>query len=216
MAELTGPDADLVMRRFGIEPGGNAPNDPQGEFVGKNLLYLAQSVEEIAGGTGRSASEVAEALDRARAALFEARTRRPRPQLDDKVLTAWNGLMIAAFARAARVLPARRGGPDATSAGAAHLAAARGAARFLQGSMWDARTGTLRRRFRAGDAAIPAYAEDYAFLILGLIELFQSDRRRSGWSGRWRCSGARTSCSGTRERAAGSARPARMPRCSSG
>jgi uncharacterized protein YyaL (SSP411 family) len=96
--------------------------------------------------------------------LLTVRSRRPRPQLDDKVLTAWNGLMIAAFARAGRVL---EGGRD-------YLADAQAAASFVRQHLWNAGTDTLLRRYRDGDAAVEAYAEDYAYLIFGLLELFQA------------------------------------------
>jgi uncharacterized protein YyaL (SSP411 family) len=163
IGDALGPDAEVFRLRFGILPDGNAPFDPQGEFTHKNLLYTAGSIEEIASATGRSPIDVGAALARARAALFEIRNRRPRPHLDDKVLTAWNGLMIAAFARAARVLPD----------GGRYLAAASRAASFIRARMWDGRT--LLRRYRQGDAAISGYAEDYAYLVFGLIELFQAD-----------------------------------------
>ena len=101
---LLGEDAAIVRRRFGIEDGGNALADPQGEFTGQNILYVAQSLEDVAARSGRTAEEVMAALGRARELLFDVRERRPRPHLDDKVIAAWNGLMIAAFARAARVL----------------------------------------------------------------------------------------------------------------
>jgi uncharacterized protein YyaL (SSP411 family) len=100
--------------------------------------------------------------------LFAARAQRPRPHLDDKVLTAWNGLTIGAFARAARVLP------DSASAGA-YLAAAQRAAAFIRTTMWDRDRRVLLRRYRKGEAGIDAYAEDYAFLIAGLLDLFQAD-----------------------------------------
>src|SRR5687768_15488596 len=99
---LLGDDAGIAKMRFGIEAGGNAPQDPQGEFTGKNLLYTAQSIDDISKRSGKSTGEILAALGRSRKALFDARERRPRPHLDDKILTAWNGLMIAAFARAAR------------------------------------------------------------------------------------------------------------------
>ncbi len=165
---LLGADADIVRKRFGIEPDGNAPADPQEEFTGQNLLYTARSIDEVAAESGRDAADVVAALGRARQILFDARAKRPRPHLDDKVLTSWNGMMIAAFARAARVLPER---PQA----AAWLATARGAAQFIFDRLWDASTGTLLRRYRDGDASIEGYAEDYASLIWGLLELFQAD-----------------------------------------
>jgi uncharacterized protein len=165
---LLGDDAPFVKRRFGIEPDGNAPQDPQGEFVGRNLLYVAQSIEDIAARTGRSVEDVAAIIERARPLLFAAREKRPRPHLDDKILTAWNGLMIAAFARAARVLVA---GERAAS----YLQAAQRAASFVRATLWREQDGRLLRRFRDGDAAIDGYAEDYAYLIWGLLELFQAD-----------------------------------------
>ncbi len=100
--------------------------------------------------------------------LFDARQQRPRPYLDDKVLTSWNGMMIAAFARAARTLPDR---PQAAD----WLATAQRAAGFIRSRLWNAGTRTLLRRYRDGDASIDGYAEDYACLIWGLLELFQAD-----------------------------------------
>ena len=164
---LLGDDADLARRRFGIEPGGNAPNDPQGEFTGKNLLYIAQSIPDLAARTGRTDDDVTAALERVRTVLFDARSARPRPHLDDKVLTAWNGLMIAALARAARTVP------DSPHADRYRHAATR-AASFIQTTMWRAGDEILLRRYRTGEAAIEAYAEDYAYLIWGLLELLQA------------------------------------------
>jgi uncharacterized protein YyaL (SSP411 family) len=170
---LLGEDAAAVRLYFGIEPGGNAPFDPHNELTGKNLLSVARSVDDVAKSLGREASEVRQILARARLRLFETRLSRPRPSLDDKVLTGWNGLMIAAFARAARVLP----GIDETwrSAADSHREQARRAARFIHDALWDADAKRLRRRWRRGEAGIEAYAEDYACLIFGLLELVQAD-----------------------------------------
>jgi hypothetical protein len=168
IGDLLGEEAPIARRRFGIEAGGNAPHDPQGEFTGKNLLYVAETVEEIAARLRIAIGDVVASLDRIRNRLLAARQGRPRPHLDDKVLTAWNGLMIAAFARAARVLP------DSASAGR-YLEAARRAAGFVHSRLWDEQTGRLWRRYRDGEAGIEGYAEDYAFLVFGLLELFQAD-----------------------------------------
>jgi len=165
---LLGDRADIIRARFGIEPNGNAPSDPHEEFDGLNILYTAQPIEGVAARTGRSADDVVAALGEARQILFETRSRRPRPHLDDKVLTSWNGMMIAAFARAARSLPGR---PQAAD----WLAVARSAASFIRTRLWHADSGTLLRRYRGGDASIDAYAEDYACLIWGVLELFQTD-----------------------------------------
>jgi uncharacterized protein YyaL (SSP411 family) len=170
---LLGEDARIVRLRFGIEPDGNAPQDPQQEFTGKNLLYVARSIDEIAKQANKSPDEVVDILQGARMKMFKERLGRPRPQRDDKVLAAWNGLMIAAFARLARAL--RGLGADGRTAGAPYLDAARRAAAFLREQMWNAQSGVLRRRYREGHAEIDGYAEDYAYLVYGLLELFQAD-----------------------------------------
>jgi len=168
IGELLGEDAAIARRRFGIEAGGNAPHDPQGEFTAKNLLYVAESVEDIGARLRMTGDDVVAALRRVRERLFEARERRPHPHLNDKVLTAWNGLMIGACARAARVLPESRSKD-------AYLNAARRSAEFIRTRLWNPEAGQLLRRYRNGEGGIEAYAEDYAFLLFGVLELFQAD-----------------------------------------
>ena len=165
IAEVLGGDAHVFRTRFGILPNGNAPFDPQNEFTQQNLLYGARSIDETASATGLTTGAVTASLERARHALFAVRGQRPRPHLDDKILTAWNGLMIAAFARAARVL----------EDGSSYLEAAHRAAAFMRSHLWIADDRRLLRRFRAGHAGVDAYAEDYAYLVFGLLELFQAD-----------------------------------------
>jgi hypothetical protein len=171
---LLGGDAPIVVARFGIETGGNAPHDPQGEFVSRNILYVARPIEDVAARTGKSPGEVMAALERGRRTLFDARARRPRPALDDKVLAAWNGLMIAACGRAARVFAGGTAGESARSSERA-LAMAQRAARFVSRELWHPETRTLMRRYRAWTAGVPAFGEDYACLCWGLLELFQAD-----------------------------------------
>jgi uncharacterized protein len=165
IGELLAEDAPIFKARYGVLPGGNAPFDPQEEFTGKNLLYTARPLETIAAETGRPLADVVASLRHSRAVLFAARNRRPRPHLDDKVLTAWNGLMIAAFSKAGRLIPGA----------ARYVADAQRAARFVRERLWEPAGRTLTRRYRQGHAAVAAYAEDYAFLIFGLLELFQAD-----------------------------------------
>ena len=173
LGPLGGKAATIVKLRFGIEPDGNAPHDPQQEFTGKNVLYVARTIDAIAEQTGETRDAVVDVLSRARLAMFEARLRRPHPHRDDKVLTAWNGLMIAAFARMARVLAGH--GPQGRTTAAPFLEAATRAASFIRERMWNAESTTLLRRYRDGHAEIAGYAEDYAFLVFGLLELFQAD-----------------------------------------
>jgi uncharacterized protein YyaL (SSP411 family) len=145
---------------YGVEPNGNvSPDaDQQGEFHGRNILILRHDIPADANNAHRIA------LAAARQKLFEVRARRPRPSLDDKVLVAWNGLMISALARASQALDDR-----------AYLAAAQKAAGFIHERLYDGKTGLLLRRYRAGDAAIPAFVDDYAFLIQGLLDLYETD-----------------------------------------
>jgi hypothetical protein len=172
LQRLLGPDAHVFCERYGVERDGNALTDPHGEFTGRNILYEARPIEAIAGETDQSVDDVTTALQRSRDVLLRARDTRPRPQLDDKVITAWNGLMIAAFARASRVVPAFVGRGRSL---ADHLASARAAASFIRTRMWDQAGARLFRRYRDGEAAIDAFAEDYACLIFGLLELYQAD-----------------------------------------
>ena len=165
IGDALGVDADLFRMRYGILPDGNAPFDPQSEFTHQNLLHTARPIDEIASATGRPRGDVNDALARARQVLLARRSTRPRPHLDDKILTAWNGLMIAACARAARVLPG----------GARHLGSAQAAAACIRAHLWKADSRTLLRRYRRGHAGVEGYAEDYAYLAFGLIELFEAD-----------------------------------------
>ncbi len=162
---LTAEEARVFCLHYGVEEEGNAPDgsDPQGEFTGKNILIERQPVAETAGLAGVDAATAGTLLKSARSKLFVLRDARPRPHRDDKILTAWNGLMISAFARAYQVL----GDP-------AILQAARRAADFIRQEMYSAETGTLRRSFREGPAAVDGFADDYAFLIQGLLDLYEA------------------------------------------
>ena len=163
--DALGEYAELFDYQYGVEESGNAPegSDPQGEFRGKNILYERQSFAETAKHFGRSELDVDESMRYRRATLLELRTKRPRPHLDDKIITAWNGLMISAFARGAQVLGDTN-----------YLEAATRAAEFVRDKLYDAKTHTLRRSYRGGPAEIGGFAEDYAFYIQGLLDLYEA------------------------------------------
>jgi len=163
VVELIGEEhARWFAFRYGMEPNGNVQNDPHHEFTGLNILFQAHTYEEAARHFGREAEEIASVVAEAEKALFEARDKRPRPHLDDKILTAWNGLMISAFAKASGVLDEP-----------AYAAAARRAADFILTTL---RTpdGSLLRRYRAGEAGIPAMLDDYAFFVQALLDLYEA------------------------------------------
>jgi uncharacterized protein YyaL (SSP411 family) len=161
------PDAARIFDcHYGVEPSGNAPegSDPHGEFTGKNILYERQSVEQTAAELNLDPEAVRDSLAASRLLLSMAREQRPRPHLDDKVLTAWNGLMISAFASAGAALGE-----------GAFLDSARRAATFIRNELTDPCGGALLRTWRNGKSAISGFAEDYAFLIHGLLDLYEAD-----------------------------------------
>ena len=156
LEQLLGPQlAKVFAFRYGVEPSGNVHHDPHGEFNGKNILYVRQTVAETATDT-----ELREATKR----LLDVRSKRVRPHLDDKILTSWNALMISAFAKAAQALDEP-----------AYLNAATRATEFVLSRMYDAGTGRLLRRYREGEAAISGFLDDYAFLIAALLDLYETD-----------------------------------------
>ncbi len=149
--------------QYGVKEGGNVDKDPHGEFKGSNVLYQAHSVEETAAHFRQPAEKVRAVLDQTRVRLLATRAKRPRPYRDDKTIAAWNGLMISAFAKAAAVLAEPR-----------YARAAERAADFALGKLRDPATGGLFRRYRDGQAAVPAFLDDYAFLVQGLLDLYQA------------------------------------------
>ena len=147
---------------YGVRPDGNAENDPHGEFTGKNILYQAHPLQELTEKYGKSHEELRALLESAGKRLFSAREQRPSPHRDDKVLTDWNGLMISAFALGGRILDEP-----------VYLKTARNAADFILKNL-KRTDGRLLHRWRAGEAAIPAFLDDYAFLIQGLCDLYEA------------------------------------------
>ncbi len=154
-------DGELFCLYYGVEEAGNAPFDPQHEFTGKNILYISHFLKQVAISFSTTPEDAAEILTRCKAKLFDVRSNRPRPHLDDKVLTSWNGLMISAFARAYQVFQEPK-----------YLSAARRSAEFVLKNMRS--NGYLVRRFRDGEARHDAHLDDYAFFVQGLLDLYEA------------------------------------------
>jgi len=164
IVEALGPrDAEIFCTRFGVEAGGNVEEDPHGEFRGQNILYQARSIEETAAASGASVDETRGVLRGAISRLLERRAKRARPHLDDKILTAWNGMMISAFAKGAQALGEDR-----------YADTAERAAKFMHARLWDEGRRILLRRFRDGEAAIDGFLDDYACAILGFLDLYET------------------------------------------
>ncbi len=149
-----GDDAQMFMDAYGVTAPGN--------FEGKNILHVARDHDVIAAMYHLNASEVERRLNEARRKLFHARERRVQPARDEKVLTSWNGLMLAAFAEASRAL----GRDD-------YRTLAERNADFILAELRD-RHGRLRRSWKDGAARIGGFLEDYANLIEGLLALYQT------------------------------------------
>ncbi len=155
---LTPPEYAALSRRFGLDRSAN--------FEREWHLRTVESIEAVATALGESAQTVAALIDSARAKLLTARELRVWPARDEKVLTAWNALMIKGLAIAARVLCR----PDLAQAATA-------AVDFIRHALW--RDGRLLATTKDGRAHLPAYLDDYAFLADALLELLQTRWRSS-------------------------------------
>jgi uncharacterized protein YyaL (SSP411 family) len=166
--DALGDAAEIFDFHYGVQPHGNAPegSDPQDEFRGKNILIERHTVAETAERFKKSEQKIREALAKAREKLFAIRAKRPRPHLDDKIIAAWNGLMISAFARAAQVL-------DPATAGH-YLEIATRAGKFLRANLYDEKSKLLYRNYRQGRSDIAGFADDYAFVIQGFLDLYEA------------------------------------------
>jgi uncharacterized protein YyaL (SSP411 family) len=162
---ILGPDrAKFFDYVYGVEAGGNAAeSDTSGELAGKNILIERHSEEDAAKEFNSSEEQVRQLLDESRKLLLEVRNQRPRPSRDDKVVTSWNGLMISAFARGAQVLDEPR-----------YLKTATQAADFVQTKLYRQKDHTLLRTYRDGESKIDGFADDYAFFIQGLLDLYEA------------------------------------------
>ena len=154
--------AEVFSYYFGIQPDGNALSDPQGEFKGKNIIYIAHNLTEASKHFKKSEKEIEDIIKESRVMLFKIRSKRPRPHLDDKVLVNWNGLLISSLAFGWRVLNEPR-----------YREAAEKSAQFILKDLIR-EDGRLLHRWREGESAITGTIEDYAFFIHGLIDLYEA------------------------------------------
>ncbi|HLF18136.1 MAG TPA: thioredoxin domain-containing protein [Candidatus Omnitrophota bacterium] len=159
---LNQEELDIFSFRSGIKPDGNAINDPHEEFVGKNIVYGAHALEDVAVKFSKSKRDLEDILERVQERLFDERIKRPRPHLDDKILVDWNGLMISALAMGSRVLNEP-----------AYLEAAERAAQLIEKHLVS-KKGRLLHRYREGEAAILGTLDDHAFLVAGLLDLYEA------------------------------------------
>ena len=148
LQNIVGDEKAETLMYLGVRPEGNYLDEASRERTGSNILYA-------------SGDTAPDNLDEVKSRLFEAREKRERPLLDDKILTDWNGLMIAALSKAARAFGLNE-----------YMEEAVRSMEFILGTMWDG--DKLLHRYREGEAEIDGFLNDYAFTVWGLIELYQS------------------------------------------
>ena len=166
-------DAEIVGEFYGVKPSGNvAPeNDAHDELLNQNVLSIVTDSDTIAKKHGLSKEDIMQILKAGRKKLQAHRDKeRPRPGLDDKIVVGWNGLAIGALARASSVLQSIPGSEQAKES----LEAAIKAASFIKRELFNAKSGEMIRVYREGKGDAPAFADDYAYLISGLIELYEA------------------------------------------
>jgi uncharacterized protein len=157
--------AEIFDFHYGVQAHGNAPegSDPHDEFRGKNVLIERHTIAETARHFKTTETETGTMLRQSREKLFAIRAQRPRPHLDDKIISSWNGLMISAYARAAQVIDEPR-----------YLEIATRAANFVRRNLYNEKNKLLYRSYREGRSNIEGFADDYAFVVQGLLDLYEA------------------------------------------
>ena len=146
---------------FGIKKGGNFLDEATGHLMPKNIPHLKQNLLEYASINSLDITELQKSVESSRRILFSERKKRIHPLKDDKILTDWNGLMIASMARAGRVLDKQN-----------YIDTAKRSAEFILNNLIDG--GRLFKRFRNGKAGLQPHIDDYSFFVWGLIELYEA------------------------------------------
>ena len=152
----------LVKKYYDIRDDGNIESDPRGEFERLNILYTSDDYKNKKL-TGKESALLESALRK----LYQARLQRPRPHLDDKIISAWNGMMITALVEAAAVFDHKE-----------YLDAAIAAADFMRHRLLDKKTHELFRRMRGNEPGIKATLDDYVWYINGLLALYEHTKSR--------------------------------------
>lgn len=169
---LNEQELQVCSKYWNVKPEGNVSRryDAQGELTGQNTLCVQCDVAELASELGLGEAETRKILQSGRQKLLTYREKnRPRPALDDKIVTAWNGLAIGGLARASAALTTVQPAESEK-----YLRAARRAVGCIRQDLFDSIPGTLRRVYREGPGETPGFADDYAFMISGLIDMYEA------------------------------------------
>jgi len=162
IVKVLGPDnGELVIKVYNTSSDGNFLDEATGKKPGTNILHLGKDLDQISQELNIPREELDKRLELSRQKLFEVREKRIHPSKDDKIITDWNGLMIAALAKGGR-----------TFGNEAYTEAAARSVDFINKNLYS--NNRLLHRYRDGEAGILANIDDYAFLVWGLIELYES------------------------------------------
>ena len=163
MIEILGPEDGTKMAKiFGFSDNGNFRDEATGQSTGMNIPHLPRSKDELAKKSGMSLDEFDGFVEMSRQQLFDVREKRIHPLKDDKILTDWNGLMIAALSLGGQVLNE----PD-------YITAAERAAKFIEKNLRDKKE-RLMKRYRLGKAGLSPHLDDYSFMVWGLLNLYEA------------------------------------------
>ncbi|OEL17781.1 Spermatogenesis-associated protein 20 [Dichanthelium oligosanthes] len=180
--DTLGENTELFKNHYYVKSSGNCDlspmSDPHNEFNGKNVLIERKPASLMASKFGKSLDEYSQILGACRQKLFDIRSKRPKPHLDDKVIVSWNGLAISAFARASQILKSEPTGarfnfPVTGCSPVEYLEVAEKAANFIKLNLYDASSKRLHHSYRNGPSKAPGFLDDYAFLINGLLDLYE-------------------------------------------
>ncbi|KXL50678.1 hypothetical protein M433DRAFT_60467 [Acidomyces richmondensis BFW] len=169
---LSENEAMVCAKYWGVRPEGNVDRrfDHQGELIGKNTLSVQYDFEDLAKELSMEEEEVKRLVRAGRQKLLDFREfKRPRPTLDDKIVTSWNGLAIGGLARTGAALSSTD--PNRAQS---YLQAALRAVKCIQVHLYDPSSCTLRRVYRDGPGETQGFADDYAFFISGLLDLYEA------------------------------------------
>jgi uncharacterized protein YyaL (SSP411 family) len=160
--ELNKEDAELLVRVFKLEVEGNFTDEATRKKMGDNIFHFKDSLAEISQTLDIPLKDLKNKLDSLKKKLFNAREKRIHPGKDDKILTDWNGLMIAALSIATRALNENK-----------YQESAKRAADFILSKMMGS-NDRLLHRYKDGEAKVPGFLDDYMFLVWGLLELYET------------------------------------------
>ena len=163
LVDVLGPkNGNIMSKIYGFTKIGNFLDEASGERNGKNIPYLRKEKSLLAKEMNLSLDSINQIIESSRVKLFEKRIHRIHPMKDDKILTDWNGLMIAAIAKGGAVLNNEK-----------YIKAAENAASFIYDNLQKS-DGRLMKRFRKGESGLDPHIDDYSFMIWGLISLYES------------------------------------------